>query len=430
MRQDDTTLRRKEIAKVAFATLLAASIAVVSCLRIPGQALTQKILWSALAVVGVAQLGSYAFGWDTPNWLRPRSQQSLLLLLWMFVPFGIVALYSVVYCSIVGDQIGTAVQAITTSVYILVDIFMVFLLLNVFGRNTIRLLAVAVIVSYGLTFVIATMTVGAENILTELKKDGERNLFESHDVGVAVVPLIMALFYFFIRERKEKKPVRGDVLLASGLFLVLLLCGKRSGYLSLCVGTLVAVMLLASRKSKFPWAETICLAGFLACFLYVVLIHTGALDFISRGFGTLSDRYYVWKWFDQQYTLMPTYLGKGFGYVHRYMVNGIGPGLVTVYNYLHNSILQIYIEAGFVGFLAWFGVYFGVMPRVALRIGGKRLQEFVIASMAAMAAMFTIDNTLTYPVYQVCLMASIGVVLMYERAKNNQLAETAKGIAK
>lgn len=388
----------------------------------------QKVLWMALALAGIVQLGSSVFNWQVPDWIRPKSEQALRLLIWMFVPFGLVSVYSVVYCSLTGDQIGTAAQSITTAGYIFVDVFMAAFLLSVFGRNTIRVLSAAVILSYGCTFVIASFQVGAGNILVELQKSGEKNLFESHDVGVAVVPLILTYFFYWIREGKKRFHKRVDAFLLVGLFSVLLLCGKRSAYLSFCIGLLAAVFLYVTRNSRLPWMALLCIVGFMVCILYVVFIHTGLLDFISDGFGTLSDRYYVWKWFDDQYTLLPTYLGKGFGYVHRYMVNGIGPGLVTVYGYLHNSILQIYIEAGFVGFLIWFGIYFGVMPRAARLIGGEWLQGFVIINMIAMAAMFTIDNTLTYPVYQVSLMVSMGSALMLERFIKMEAAE--KGVEK
>lgn len=415
--------RRRGISKTVVSVLLTIAIAVVSCLRIPGQDSMQKILWTAMAVVGMVQIGSSIFDWRVPDWLKPKSEQALYLLIWMFVPFGLISIYSVVYCTLVGDQIGTTVQSITTTGYIFVDVFMAAFLLNAFGRNAIRLLSIAVILSYGCTFVIASLQVGAGNILAELQKSGVKNLFESHDVGVAVVPLVMAHLFIIMREGKERPNRMVDAFILVGLFIVLILCGKRSAYLSLCVGTLVALFLYVTRKVSFPWMTALCIMGFMVCFLYVVFIHTGLLDILKDGFGTLSDRYYVWKWFDAQYTLLPTYLGKGLGYVHRYMINGIGPGLVTVYGYLHNSVLQIYIEAGFIGFMIWFGVYFGVLPRKARLIGGEWLRGFVVINMLAMAAMFTIDNTLTYPVYQVSLMVSMGAVLMQESSEKPQVAK-------
>ena len=61
--------RRRGISKTVVSVLLTIAIAVVSCLRIPGQDSMQKILWTAMAVVGMVQIGSSIFDWRVPDWL-------------------------------------------------------------------------------------------------------------------------------------------------------------------------------------------------------------------------------------------------------------------------------------------------------------------------------------------------------------------------
>ena len=405
----------KLVEKILF-VLIALAIAVVSCLRVPHQDSAQKILWSALALAGfveifASKIGHTLFGRE----LRVDQRGNRLLLLF-FVPFALVAVYSIIYCTVTGDQIGTRTQAITTSAYILIDIFMALFLLNAYGIKALDLISIAVIFSYILTFFLAAGAVGPNNILVELQKSGQRNLFESHDVGVAVVPLLMAHCYLGFQEKmKVREFVRRKGPVLAGLAAVLILCGKRSAYLSIAIGLLTAGILYLCRRQYKIISKVICILGLLVCFLYVAGIRMGWFDFLSSGFGTLSDRYYVWKWFDQMYSISPLSLGRGFGFVHRYMLAGLGPGLVTIYHYLHNSILQIFIEAGCIGFIIWFSTYFLALPYGAQRAGGNHFSAYVIMSIAAMAAMFTLDNTLTYPVYQVSLMVSIGSVYLAGR---------------
>ena len=411
-----TNSRRRDIVGHAAFAVIALAIAVVSCLRIPYQDPMQKVLWSALALAGFIELVGSISGRSILGHEWHVDNGCISLLAMFFIPFALVTIYTLIYCTITGDQLGVRTQSITTSAYILIDVLMATWLLTTYGVKALNLICASVILSYCLTFIVSGIQVGANNIVAELQKSGQKNLFESHDVGVAVVPLIMAQCYVgFIKRQSIREFIKESAPMLVGLFLVLVLCGKRSAYLSLVVGLLVAGLLYLGRRRFELFSKIICIMGLIVCFLYVAGIRTGVLDILSSGFDTLSDRYYVWKWFDQMYSISPFSLGRGFGFVHRYMIAGLGPGLVTVYNYLHNSILQIYIEAGCIGFIIWFSIYCLIMPWYAQRVGGSILSAFTVVSIAAMCAMFTFDNTLTYPVYQVSLMVSLGSVCLAGR---------------
>ena len=398
-------------------------MAVVSCLLVPRQETMQKILWIALALLGAADCLKTYTKINLPEWVKITDKSLVKLLVWFIVPFVFSAVYSPIICCITGSTVGTALQSVSTAGYVVVDFLMTLWLINTYKTNSLRLLASAVILSYLLTALIATSKVGVSNVLAEIGKDGQVNLFESHDVGTAVVPLLMTYIYFLIRRRDWHRNLSVDVPIMMGLVIVLVMCGKRSAYLSLLTGFMVLVVLnaVSSRKRTHKWLTIIaCLSVYIACFIYVGGIRLDYFSSISDGFGTLSDRYFVWKWFDGQYIFSLQYIGKGFGYIHQYMMSGAGPQIVTDYNYLHNSILQIYIEMGFIGFTIWFAVYLLIMPVCAVRTDGSGVNTFVVASIIAMISMFTIDNTLTYPVYQVCLMTSIGCVHVFERAKRRE----------
>ena len=122
----------------------------------------------------------------------------------------------------------------------------------------------------------------------------------------------------------------------------------------------------------------------------------------------------VYEWFSDQYYLSPLYLGKGFQYIHRYMMNGLGSRLVNDYHYLHNTILQLYIEGGFWGFFLWF-IHGAVgIPMMLRKWFSENTAAFYLVVIVATFAIFTVDNALTYPVYQVCLYTVVGVTMIKE----------------
>ncbi len=401
--------------------ILVLAIGTASCLRIPGQDILQKILWAVLAVAGIWYMARSLKRMSASRWPRLSSVRLALLLLGFWVPFLLVAVYSVVYGLITSDPLETYKQSITTSGYVLIDICMALLIIELYRAKAFKLLAVALIVSYAITCGVVLSDVGIQNIITILTDDAN-NLLESHDVGVAVVPVLLTYGYIQFVTKEKGALGKPDYIIVFLLILVLFACGKRSAYLSLVAGA--AAMLFIRIIKKSSAAKVICVFCFIACVAYVAVIRLGFLDQFKGALGSVSDRYYVWKYFDNQYEFSPLYLGKGLGYVHRYMESGLGTSLVSNYDYLHNSILQIYIEAGFFGFLIWMTIYLFLIPQLAGRIMGISAENYITCIIVSMIAMFAVDNTLTYPVYQVCLFASIGSYITLSTGTRRQENET------
>ena len=115
----------------------------------------------------------------------------------------------------------------------------------------------------------------------------------------------------------------------------------------------------------------------------------------------------VYGWFEDQYNLTPFYFGRGFQYIRLYMEHERGNWMVNSFHYLHNSILQIYIETGFWGFLMWFGFLLVWIPNKVRSIYGSNGYAFYAVLMTATVIMFTVDNVLTYPLYQVSLFMAL-----------------------
>ena len=395
---------------------IAILIGATSCLLLPYQAIAQKLLWCILALAG--------FFYIVCNRRRvigahsgKSSCFSFLNISFLFLlPYIGASVASFVFCAVRGDTLGTVQQAFTTTCFIVVDVFVSVFLICHYKARALSLIIISFIISYCVTIGYAVICNGPEAFIARILRC-DFAFLESHDVGVAVVPPLILIICCMIEQRQILKK---DLISAVLLVFILILCGKRSAYLSLLSAAFGWILLRVSYSlfhNHKRWV--ICFVGVVGvslCLFYVIAIHHDWLGFLSQGFGTLSDRYNVWKHFDNIYSLSIDYYGYGFGYVHRYMVSGLGTWMVNAYGYLHNSILQIYIEVGLLLFIAWFFFLFIVIPMSVFRRYGPFRACFVMTLIISMVAMWTVDNTLTYPLYLVSFFVSIGVYLGFSPA--------------
>lgn len=401
----DWKVKQKYIKQIIGAILFILAISYASEEFIPGRLQLQKKIFIVVALLGI-------LGWVYKN-INHVKNKYWMVLVWFCIPFVLTSFYTILICSINGDQIGTAGQAITTSMFLVVDFFVSIALIILFDKSVIKVMTFSVLGAYAYIILFKIQKVGVGSAVRQLLgKELERN-----DIGVAVVPLILYYLYIFLVKKNKNK---SNLFFTGLLFVVMVLCAKRSAILSLAVGIVMILMTKYTNKNATTLLKIISVLTIVFSFLYVVGIHVGAFDQVLAGKGTLSDRLYVWKYFDGMYEISPLYFGKGFSFVHRYMTAGLGDWMVNHYEYLHNSILQLYIETGFWGVFIWTGNYFILIPHIAMKKYGKNACNFTIISIVSMFAMFTVDNNLTYPLYQICLYCSLYSLYRSEELEQKQ----------
>ena len=395
--------------KMILPILIVLGIALLSEEMIFEYTIFQKFLWVFLALGGAAVL---------VNQYKKKQGVSIdrLALLSSPIPLVVLMLYTLIRCMFAGDTIGVAGQAFTTTMYVIVDILMVIALVYRYKERSIDLLFAGIVVSYAATIVNAFGNVSFVVLLEYLvkPKDSAHFYFERHDIGIAVVPLI--LYYLSRWLLLQEKNFAPGLKKAGILAIIMLLCGKRSAFLGLAAGVAIMVLLLICRKRTAMVSRWIMAGCVILPFLYVCAIRSGALYAVTEFLHINSmGRTEVYEWFSDQYTISPLYLGKGFQYIHRYMRAGLGSDLVNKYDYLHNTVLQLYIEGGFWGFFLWFGYTAVAMPVLLRKWFSRKVSVFYLVLIVSTIAIFLVDNALTYPLYQVCLYGVLGVVL----AENN-----------
>lgn len=386
------------------ALLVIVIVGVVSELSIPGQATLQKIVWIFLAFVGV-----YIY-----QRRKERVWRDLFLISNIsYLPFVVMAILTPFLCSISYSQVDSSLQALTTTLYLIVDMLAAYCLVALFKKRAAIILFCAIALSYALSIIFAVCELSLQEIFDYFFNGIAllRDYFEKHDVGVAVVPLI---FFFACTLKGQNKATRKQYCVCIVVLIaIMLMCGKRSAYMGFAVGLamIAGCYLCKTRSNKEKLSVLIAFMFLVGLLMYVCLIPTGVLGSIVNALGINSmGRVEVYDWFSDQYDISPFYLGKGFQYVHIYMESGLGSWLVNAFDYLHNSILQIYIEAGFWGFWLWIAFYLIIYPYVIKRLFGGNAFIFTMTIMVSMLTIFLTDNVLTYPLFQLVANA---VILQY-----------------
>lgn len=375
-------------------------IAYVSEISIAHQAALQKIVWMLLAVVGIMCIFLYR--------KRALYGKCFLILNLAYVPYILAILYTVVLSMFVGNEYGQVSQAITTSMFIVVDMLAVSALISVFKSRAATVVFWGIVLSYALSILLAIRKVGLAVCINYyvsgdfLGYNANNVLFEKHDVGVAVIPfMIYYLYLIFSGSAKYEKYMPAKLIV---LAIIMFMCGKRVAMLAIFIGVIMVLLFAKNMAGRSRIAFVFLNLAFVFCFVYVAMIKTGVFTSIVNMLGINSmARTDVYDWFADWYTLSPLYAGYGFQYVHRYMEAGGASTLVNAFSYMHNSILQIYIEMGFIGFFVWYGYTILIYPMVTKKLFGSKAFLFFVALLMPYVFMLMVDNVMTYPLYQLSM---------------------------
>lgn len=336
---------------------------------------------------------------------------------WM--PFGFAALYTIVLVQFENQyNLPIAKHAVTTSIYAFVQMMFAFTLLLKYKNRAIDIVFYYISFSYCITMFLSLKEASISELI--LNYNSIYNLLERNDVGTAVVPIILLYLYkvFYFNEKNKTNIIR--ILVC---FIILILCGKRSAIVSIAMGIVILLITTFHLKNKVRIFNIINIITILILFTYVIIIQTGLLTFICIKFGISTEgRIYVWNWFQDMYSISPMYLGKGLQFIHEYMQAHIAEGgaaisMVSNFDFLHNSNLQVYIELGFFGFFMWFSYFLYILPRKIKKRFGADVFYLASIILISMVYLFMTDNVMTYPVYQSTTYICIFSIVFYNEKK-------------
>lgn len=353
----------------------------------------QKVVWILLAIVGIVYI--YL------NRKESKWNDFFPLFILVPLPFVLFVINTFMLSIVKGDILGLRMKSASTMMFIVVDILMVAALLMKYKEKAVDFVFWCLFFSYSITIITALQNTGVSRLILYLTASDKypdwyfSSSYERHDVGIAVVPLILYYLYLYVIKKtyvNEKIKLKIFVLLG-----IMYLSGKRSAFTAIILGIVVIWYL---KKRSINKSNLVLFLSFIYAYLYVVIIHTNILSVISNAIGVNSmGRIEVWNYFSNQYSISPFYLGQGFQYVHVYMVHGLGTQLVNDFDYLHNSILQVYIENGFWCFFIWLSIILVFFPVFIKNKFGENSYLFYIVIVTSMLLAYSTDNVLTYPLY-------------------------------
>jgi len=181
-------------------------------------------------------------------------------------------------------------------------------------------------------------------------QEGFARAMEIHDITFTYGFFIIYLL-FFAQHTKE----RILCLLVSIFFFIL--GWKRIALLALPVALFFGLIMGRMKPNRrIGFMKFIGWCAVIISFGYVVVTKTGAFEYITNYFGIdTMGRNDVYKYIEKYYQISLGFMGYGFEYttviLQKIMVDNPNAHIGVVA--LHNNILTIYIELGFLGFWAW-----------------------------------------------------------------------------
>lgn len=199
---------------------------------------------------------------------------------------------------------------------------------------------------------------------------------------------------------------------------------KRSGFLALAVGAVIAfayLKLKGKKRRRFLYAVIIIFT--LYSFFVIPFIRYGLFTRIVDALNIdTSARTRIYAYYEQYYTFTPFYTGRGLGWIQRLMAEAerFNVGLQSVN--VHCDYVRFYIELGFLGYLVWMLTAFPLLLKKT--VGEKSpVDDAVILGVCVAIAMLRLTENISQ-LYSATL--GIGIVIIQCRLNSlNREASSA-----
>ena len=296
-------------------------------------------------------------------------------------------------------------RGISTCLFAIGQIYLCYKLTRKYGPFAFVVLVDALMLSYSVNFFTAVVQFGFSQVMmaffsvfhsgfsgTEgLETD---SVLEQAHATLLIMPLAAVLFYHVYMSTKEK----GVLVRLIIAVVISLLAYKR-----IAIGAAIVVWLLFA--FKYIYNKTIIMTCGIVAVLFMVtfiwLIKSGVFYEIAMLYDiNLMYRDVLWPAFDRFYDVSVDFIGQGYGFVSKYLAlnnrfvfgNNIGG--------LHNDILKIYIELGFIGFLIYISYFILYIPLYLYKKKGVMVSFVFWICQVYLMILYLTDNSMIYPTNQ------------------------------
>ena len=258
-------------------------------------------------------------------------------------------------------------RAFGLTMYILLAVLEAYFVFFYFEKKAIGYTFCAVALSYLTSCIVAFRQDGLYQFKKMIFDTGYNgSVLEMHEVA----PIASLFAIYFLFSTKLKKENRKNFFLKEFICFFIIICSaKRINFICCVIMTFVYELIKRksySRKRLRSICRIIAVIFIMVSLLYIFTIKSGVLNVLLNllNVNTMA-RMELWNGIAQTYKFSPLFLGKGSGYVSKWMDNNWSSlGIIGLHSStgIHSDILKYYIELGFVGFIAYFFYYLCYIP--------------------------------------------------------------------
>ncbi|MCC8161142.1 MAG: O-antigen ligase family protein [Oscillospiraceae bacterium] len=225
------------------------------------------------------------------------------------------------------------------------------------------------------------------------EQTGFTRAMEIHDITFTYGFFII-YFLFFAVHNKER-----SICIFTAVFYFLL-GWKRIAMAALPVALFFGLILGRMKsKTRITFMKFIMWTVVILSFTYIVITRVGLFEQITDYFGLdTMGRNEIYNYIKKYYNISVGFMGYGFEYttVILQQIAADNPEANIGVVALHNNILTVYIELGFVGFWAWVIYTFVFQLNWVLNHWGEKTAMLFFMCEMYIFITYTTDNTLYY----------------------------------
>lgn len=320
---------------------------------------------------------------------------------YFIIPNILILLHSLLTV-IVNNQSFYLMRSLNNFIYIIASILLSYCLYYLHGHRSINVLLSSIVIYYLTKVIAAVVSIGPLIFIKNIFIPGSEVLtkwLEAHDIGLSLGLIILYLLFY------ESKYVHGKKLALFISCLIFYLCWKRIALAALLIAAVFVIICNKYIDKKNRLMLIWGLIGVSICFGYVYMIKNGELvTWLYSHDINLMGRDNLYRYFSDYYSISPTFLGRGSGFIAKLLTNMVrtGNGIGSIVA-LHSDILRVYIEYGFIGGLLWYSYYLIILPKI-FRRKNNRVGELLFVVAIYSFVIYLTDNTSSYILFQAFYM--------------------------
>lgn len=231
--------------------------------------------------------------------------------------------------------------------------------------------------------------------------EGTTTALEVHEATFCIGMCLIALLFFSAKPLQRKQKLY--VVVLAFLFLI---GSKRIAFVGFAAACLFAWIVGKKGLSK-RMLLLIGGVGVVICFAYIAIIYNSKFFEILKGADVNAmGRELIYPYFTRRTEFSVSQMGWGVAGISKAIENMSRDEVAYMQNVrgLHNDILKIYINFGFLGSLCWFAFHLMYLPlKVFRRFGSQQATLYMALAIYAFVTYLT-DNTEQYMVFQVVML--------------------------